>query len=306
MVFNDKKKDKINVLLNPDNFYGKSNANTKRVLIFLASVSIPFIIYSVAIMPFIPLRFFLPLFLVYTIRMAMVILGREKERVESYIKQLRDQYSSAKNLMNIYDPHEDGVIEYQNGTICYILKCYTFSYMSDNKFSLDVEKFLTKMYSLYNADIYIHLVLDELGFKQEDYEKLNVYENHELLKERLEFYKYTNSYSNDNSMLYCINIVVKSYKSNWGKFKQDIDALVNSDMARCFASIKVCNREEAVDVISRDLTLFVDLHEMLQNKHDSNDYADSAILFFGDKPEDDTKDYEVFKEEEGRRVINDK
>ena len=301
---NNEKKDKINILLNPDNFYGKHSGDMVRVLLYCVAVALPFLGYSMLFSRFVPLRFFLPVFILYALRMALIIIGREKERKTAYLKALNDEYASAKELIKIADVHDDGLIEYQNGYICYIIKGYGYSYMNDDKFSKDVEEFLTRLTRQYEVDVYGHLVVNELETSQSDLEKLHVYKDLEFLKERLEFYKYQDRYTNDNSMLYRLNFVVRSYKTNWGRLKKDVDIVVTSEFAQCFDYIKVCDREEAINVVSRDICLYVDIGEMLRTKHSSDDYFGSKVLYFGDEVPDSLKPVMDNFEDEDRRVID--
>lgn len=299
-------KDKINVLLNIDNFYGKYTGGVGRTLIFCLVACAPFLAYSLLLTAIVPFKLFLLFYLPYVGRMALIIIGREKERMASYLKQRNDEYATAKELISIVDVHEDGLVEYANGTICYILQGYGYSYMDDNAFSKDMEEFISKVMSKYEVDVYGHLVVNELGTTQEDMEKLRVYEDHEFLQERLDFYKYQDNYTNSNSKLYRLNFVVRSYKSKWGQLYKDINALVSSECTACFDKIKICSQQEAIDVISRDICLYVDIGEMLRDKHSSQNYFGSKVLYFGDTPpEDIKKKEETFEDETERRVMSD-
>ena len=302
--YNDQKKDKINILLNIDNYYGKHTGGMGRVLLFGISVCAPFLIYTFVFVNIIPFKWFLIPFIPYTIIMALRIIGRETERTIAYLKQLNDEYATAKELIKIMDIHEDGLVEYNNGTICYIIQAYGYSYFNDNKYSKDLEEFLSAITTKYEVDIYGHLVVEELETSKSDLEKLSVYNDQEILKERLEFYKYQDKFTNNNSKLYRLNFVVKSYKNKWGRLSKDIRNLVNSEIVQCFSSVKICNREEAIDVISRDCTLYVDLGEMLRNKHDVENFFGSKVLYFGDDIPEDMKPEDYDPEvETDRRVI---
>lgn len=303
---NNEQKDKINILLNIDNFYGKHTSGLGRLLLFMVLACAPFLVYTLFLINYIPFRFFLIVFIPYCIKLALRIIGREKERLEAFLKQRNDQYATAKELIRINNVHEDGLVEYQNGVICYILQAYGYSYLDDNTYSKDLEEFLTRLTTNYEVDVYGHLVVGELNTTQKDLEKLRVYTDEEFLHERLEFYKYQDNFTNDNSKLYRLNFVVRSYKNKWGKLRKDIINLIGSEYIRCFDTIKICNKEEAIDVISRDITLYVDIGEMLRNKHNSDNYFGSKVLYFGDEVPDYMKEEEItFDKEEGRRVVDD-
>jgi hypothetical protein len=303
---NNEQKDKINVLLNVDNFYGKFTGGIGRILLFIALACVPFLIYTLLLVQLIPFTWFIVVYIPYCIQVALITIGRQKERMEAYLKQRNDEYASAKELIRIADVHQDGLIEYQNGTICYIIQAYGFSYFEDNQFSKDIEEFLFKLTSQYEVDIYGHVVTGESGTSQEDLEKLRVYVDSDFMKERLEFYKYQDKFTNDNTKLYRLNFVVKSYKNQWAKLKKDLTALVSSESMHCFDMPKVCDKDQVIDVISRDTTLYVDLAEMLRTKHSSDNYFGSRVLYFGEEvPEDMKEQKDTFETEEGRRVIDD-
>lgn len=310
---NNEQKDKINILLNVSNFYGKHTGNISRILLFCLSAFAPLLLYALLIQG-VPVsaagvisKVFFIVYIPYVIKMALITIGREKERLDAYVKRLNDEYATAKELIRFSDVHEDGLIEYQNGTICYVIQAYGYSYMDDNKYSKDLEEFISKLTYNYDVDVYGHLVTGELGTKQEDLEKLRVYTDKEFMHERLEFYKYQDEYTNRNTKLYRLNFVVRSYKNKWGKLKKDITTLLASEYIQCFDYVKLCNKQEVIDVASRDITLYVDLGEMLRSKHSSDNYFGSKVLYFGDEAPDELKVKERrFDEEEGRRVINDK
>lgn len=305
LVFNNDEKDKINILLNTDNFYGKFTGGLSRVLIFILVASVPFMVYSLLLINFLSIKIFLPIYILYVIRVALLILGREKERLNAFIKQRNDEYATANDLIQIADIHEDGLIEYQDGMVCYIIQAFSYSYIDDNKYSKDLEEFISKLTNKYEVDIYGHVVVGEYDIKQEDLEKLRVYSDKEFLKERLEFYKYQDRYANEHSTLYRLNFVVRDYKSGWVKMKQELDGIIKSDLVQCFDLVKLCNKQEANDVISRDITLYVDLGEMLRAKHKSDNYFGSKVLFFDDEIPDSLLDKESIKDDmEERRVVD--
>lgn len=302
----NEQKDKINILLNPDNFYGKHTGGLGRILLFCVAACAPFLVYTMLLINFIPFRFFLIPFIPYCIKMFLITVGREKQKMESFKKRLNDQYSSSKELIKFSDVHEDGCIEYQNGVICYIIQAYGFSYMSDNQYSKDLEGFLSRITSQYEVDVYGHLVTGELDTTQEDLEGLRVYEDGEFMKERLEFYKYQDKYTDENSKLYRLNFVVRSYKTQWGKLSKYLNNLVKSEYVSVFDQCHICNKEEAIAVMSRDATIFIDVGEMLRTSHNSENYYGSKILYYGDEVPDNLKEKTTkFEEEEGRRVIDD-
>jgi hypothetical protein len=301
----NEKKDKINILLNVSNFYGKYTGGVGRVLLFIISIVIPFMIYVLVLMKYIRFKYFLFIFILYSIRMFLLIIGKENEKLESFKKQKNDEYSSAKELMKIMEIYEDGMIEYQNGNICYIIQTYGYSYMNDNQYSKDIEDFLSKLTIKYDVDVYGHIVVGENSISQEDLEKLKIYTDKEYMKERLEFYKYQEDFTNNNVNLYRVNYIINGNKNKRNIIKKDINNIIKSEYSECFDIIKLCDRKEANDVISRDLTVYVDIEEMLHNKMNLNNYFGSKVLYFDEPNIEDSLDKIIFEKEE-RRIIDDK
>lgn len=305
LSYNNEKKENVNILLNVDNFYGRYSGGNGRALVFVIAVSIPFLIYAVALMSFIPFKFFFPVYLFYALRVGMLTIGREKERVESYLKQKNDEYAVAKDLAQFFAVHDDGMIEYVGGKIVYIIQAYGHSYYSDDAFARELEEFLDSVMSKYETDIYGFLVYKELDTTRDDLEKLSVYVDPEMQQERLDFYKLEDKTVNDKTKLYQLNFAVKANKSEWNKLRNFVFTISNSELTRCFNTIKVCNKQEAIDVMSRDATVYVDVGEMLNSKHLSEEFHGSKVLYFGDDVPDRYKPkVETFDNEVGRRIFD--
>lgn len=298
-------KDKVNVLLNVDNFYGQYTGNLGRLLLFSVAACAPFLLYALVLMNFIPFRIFIVPYILYVIYMALLIIGRQRERVEAFIKQRNDEYATATDLIRIADIHDDGLVEYVDGNVCYIISAFGYSYLNDHAYSKDMEVFLSKFTPFYNVSVHGHLVYDEYGTTQEDLEKLVVYEDKDFLKERLDFYKYQDQYSKENTRLYRLNFVIQDYKTNWTKLKKYIDSILESEVAALFDTVYVCSREQAISVISRDMCMYVDLGEMLRAKHSSDKYFGSKILYFDDEIPDELVEHQYDMSEEGRRITDD-
>lgn len=299
----NQKKSKINVLLNVSDYYGRHSSNQNRVLLFVVIIAIPFLIYSLLLVGILSFKFFLIFYIPFVIKTFLVVVGREKERLESYINRRNDKYGSAKNIFSNSSIHDDGLIEYPNGSIGYIISTYGYSYFEDNAYSKDVEDFLTKLLVSYEVDIYCHMVVNELGLTQNEREKLKIYAKG-FLQERLDFYNYQKEYSNKYTKLYRMNFCVMAPKSQWATLKKDVEELVKSDLSNCFDIIYVCDKDDVTDVASRDLCLHIDIIEMLKDNLSSDKFFGSKVLYFGEKKEEEKDSKHLFEEEEGRRIID--
>lgn len=304
MIVLNKDKSRINVLLNPDDFYGKYHGNVGRIILFTALACIPFVVYILLFMTIVPFWIFALIYVPYVSYCFLRIVGRQKERVDAYLKQKSDIYASAEELIRVSDIHDDGCIEYIDNTVCYILTGYSYSYYNDDAYSKDVESLLVDILSRFDCDIYGHLVVDENNTTISELEALRVYKDREFLKERLNFYKYQDQYVRDNTTLYRLNFVVKAPKSSWNKLKKYVDSLEDSGLIEAFVDLHIASKDEVVDIMSRDITVYVDILQMLLTKHNNTDYHGSKILYFDDEvPEELKPETYNFDEEDGRRII---
>lgn len=302
-MIRQKDKDTINVLMNIDSYFGEHQGRMAPMMTFLFASAAPFIFYVFFLTAFIPLKWILIFEVFWTGRMALFFIGHENEKLAQFKQQREDEYANADDLIRQSYIHEDGLIEYYNGTVAYIISAFTTTYFSDNGLSIDLEEFLSKL-KQYEYDIYGHLFYDEFRL-QDNLEQMSVYTDKEMLKERIAFYILQDKYSEDHTMLYRINIVVRASKYDWKNLRETVTALVHSSYSDVFKECFICNRDQVSDVVSRDICAYVDMEEMLKNKHSNENYYGSKVLFYGD---DVPEEYKQTRDEaglEGRRVTED-
>ena len=295
-----KEKDTINVLMDVGNYFGGHRGRMAPMMLFLFVSALPFIIYVFLFTAFIPLKWVLIFEVFFTARMALFILGHENERLAQFNPQREDEYANADDLIRQIYIHEDGLIEYANGIVTYVISAFTTTYFSDNELSIDLEEFLSKL-KQYEYDIYGHLFYDEFRL-QDNLESMSVYTDKEMLKERIDFYILQDTFSEDNTMLYKINIAVRASKYDWKNLRDTVTSAVHSSCAEVFKECFVCNRDQVSDVASRDICAYIDMKEMLTNKHSNENYYGSKVLFYGDDVPDEYKQIRDQAGLEDRRV----
>ena len=109
---------KVSMLLDIDNFYGEHEGRLGPTLKFLLIGGAPILlwVYTGFI---VPAFLFFPFWVVWLIRVGLITLGRERDRLVQFRKQINDEYASIYELLNIKTIHQDGCIEYVNGMVAY-------------------------------------------------------------------------------------------------------------------------------------------------------------------------------------------
>lgn len=274
-------KRKINVLANIDNYLGEHEGKLAPVLIFLCISAAPFLIYAFIFQRLIPLKYVIIFEVLWSARWALYIFGDEKKKKIQYRKERKNVYKTADKIIRVSHVADDGLIEYSDGSIAYVLVGYLLDYIDDDSMTIDIENFLKQLRG-YSYDIYSQMVIDEYRL-QDDISSLQVYEDTDAVSDRMLFYQEQDEYCNRNSECFRICIEVKGAKYNWKGLRQMLEHLVNSEVAYCWKEIRIATPEDDTDIFSRDLCLDVDITEMLVEKYKTDEYFGSKVLFYGNK-----------------------
>lgn len=297
-------KEKINVLLNIDNFTGEHSGRMAPMMIFLGVSAAPFLLYLVVSF-IVPLWLFAIPWTLWIIRWALYILGKEPQRLKVYRDSKNNVYSSAYKLVRVSHKHNDGMFEYANGRVAYIISACPKDYLNDNQFTADLTEFLTQ-FDGFEFDVYLHNIVDEIKL-EDNFNQLTVYsKDKRIISERIEVLTMQDEYCRNNSCAYRFNFVVKASKYSWKKLREKVNSIVESDYAKMFNECYICNKEQVDEVMSRDLRIWLNLQKMLTKKYQTEQYYDSKVLFYGDDiPEEYREEPETVSLDE-RRVSDDK
>lgn len=295
-----KEETKINVLMNIDNYFGEHKGRLKPILMFLGISIAPLLGYAFFLIGIVPLRYVLILEVPFVVRVALKVLGDEDEKFRVYMAAKNDAYSNADDLIGIPNIQGDGLVEYEGSSVAYIISAFTATYFDEDKLTTDIQAFLNQLED-YVYDVHGHLVVDEFRL-QDGIGAMTVYKDKELMKERMDLYVYQDESCAESCMLYRLNFVVKGARYDWKKLKAAVDAAASSSYAKVFKECYVCDREQAEDVISRDLYLYVDMAEMMKNKYANDEFYGSKVYYYGDAEKQVKQNKEMPNLEE-RRVI---
>ena len=279
-MHDQREKDTINILMNIDNFFGEHRGRLAPVLFFLGASGLPILVIALLFWGKIPFWLLIVGGALWTGRMALYFLCHENEKLELFMQSLKDGYATVEDMVRITNRSSDGLIEYENGTVAYILSAYCMTYAEDDELSIDMESFLNKLKD-YEFDITCQLVVNEFRL-QDRLDRMSVYKQEDIVKERMNFYILQDEFCDANSELYRINFIVKTYKSNAKALRLKLDEIVKSSSSSVFKTIYICDKYQANDVLSRDVCTNVDLDKMLLQKYHSEEYYGSKVLYYGD------------------------
>lgn len=295
-------KEKINMLTPINNIFGTHESRVSPVLAYLAVAVFPVLVYITYLPFWIPIWLFVIFEVLWAARWALKLLGKEDARLEEYRKSSKNIYENSKDLVKIAHCYDGGMIEYQNGTITIVLTGYTRMYANDNVYSSDLERFMAQL-DKYTPDVYLHQVVGEDNL-QDASENLRVYDDKEFMEQRSDLYAYNDNFVNTNSKLWRFTFAVKAYKHNWKTTEEDLEAVINSAVAkRVFFYIEIAKKDVVSSIASRDIGAYLSIDELLRDKYVNDNYDGSRVLFYGDDVPEEYKEEFVQDKLEDRREV---
>jgi hypothetical protein len=279
-----KKQETINMLLDVDNYYGEHEGRLAPVLIFLSVAATPVLLYAYLSFP-ISAKIFFPIYGVFVIRMALIIIGRERERLVHFKKQLYDVYSSIYELLNIKTIHDDGCVEYVNGKVGYMLVVVNGTVLDDIQRSQMVMEFLTLLGSDYDMDVLVQNITETKALENR-YKGVKLFSSPEAAQDFVDIIDHNRKIVYASSLLTRTIFFVKGAKSQWKDIKKNLDMAKFSQQAKAFKEVHIADKDEVVEILSRDVNGTVDLDVMLQKKYATGEYFGSHVVGY-DKDKDE-------------------
>ena len=281
-----KEKETIGMLLNLDHFYGEHEGRLGPLLgcLCLSGAPVLFYVYF-GLFNIIPLWVFIPLEIFFSIRVVMIIKGREKYRLKKYLKQFNDDYTNTATLLNTKIIHPDGCVEYRNGTIVYLVCCFNGTSDDEVLKSVQLRKLLESMLDGYVFDIYIHNLNDSPELR-EYYNNVASFDKNLAAKNFIKMIDHSIDLTEDSSAVMCTTYVIKGRRSDWKNIKSQIDSAINSNAARCYKKIYRVSDPDAINsIFNRDSDSIVNVEDLQRRKYATHEYDSSKVLAY-DLPED--------------------
>jgi hypothetical protein len=276
--------NKINMLLDVDNYYGEHEGRLTPWLIYLTVAAAPVLIYVYFGFPF-PAQIFFPLALLFAIRMALIILGREKERLAHFRKQLYDIYSSVYELLSIKTVHDDGCLEYVNGKVGYMLVAANGTVLDDVQRSKMVIEFLTVLGAEHDMDVVIQNITETKALENR-YKGIKLFSSAEAAQDFVDIIDHNRKLVCSSSLLTRIIFFSKGNKSDWKEIKRNLELAVFSPQAKAFKEVHIAGKEEVVEILGRDMNGTVDIDAMLQKKYETGEYFGSKVIGYDKEAEE--------------------
>lgn len=288
-----KNKDTMNTLLNIDNVFGEYEGRVLPIVLTLLLAAAPPLVWLFFLRgTFIKLWYVIAFDVVWGGLWALQILGHGKQRMQFYLEQRNNEYKVIDQLVHINHIHDDGLIEYSNGVVAYLVSGYLKSYLNDKACAKALQNFMDEL-DIWEWDLYYHNTIDEV-LTTSGLPNLVRYEDKQVIEERIEFYEYQDEYARGHSSLYRYTFMVRTGKVAWKRMKTHLEELIVSDTALCFNEIQICNKHEVNELANRDVCGFIDLNKMLLSKYDNNQFYGSQVLYYDDQiPEELLKDKDI-------------
>lgn len=284
----------VSMLLDIDNYYGESEGRLGPIIKYLLVASAPALIWIYLSFP-IRGTIFLPLWGVYAMYMALVIPGRQRERLAQYRKQLNDDYAAIHELFNIKTVHPDGCIEYVGGTVAYAIVASNGTTYDPVQRAQMIKEFISLLGD-FSIDVYSQN-LTETKSLDARYSNVKLFVDEDAAKDFLDIIDHNRQVVYSQSLLTRIVFVIKGRRSAWDTIRDNCHMAVHSGAAKAFKDVRVAKLTDIRSILDNDIRGAVDLEGILQRKYTTHQYFGSKVLYFDNKPV--SQQTEVSNEERG-------
>lgn len=277
----DNDRPKIQMLLDIENIFGESTRGLGQLILSLILTLIPplFIGWS-SLYLYVPLPILGIICLVWGVRVTLVVLGREPERLKNYKKQRDDAYALTDDMVRIRTIHPQGCIEYVSGGIGFFIVTYNDSSENIIEKSRQIDRFINLAVAKHPFDIYVQNINDTSALDNK-YSNVTLFSDDEAAQAFMEIIDYNSQKVAEQSTLTRNIIFVRGSKYQWKDIQADIETALNSESARVFRlAYLVTDREEIEQIISRDIDGCVNIDEMLQKKYYTGNTHKSKVISY--------------------------
>ena len=286
---------KVSMLLDIDNFYGEHEGRLGPTLKFLLIGGAPLLLWVYTGF-LVPAFLFFPL---WVVRVGLITLGREKDRLVQFRKQINDDYASIYELLHIKTIHPDGCIEYVNGMVAYAVIAVNGTTYDPTSRAQQIHDFMSLFGNDYDVDVYVQNITDMKSL-EERYNNVKLFVDSDAAKDFIDIIDHNRKVVYSQSRLTRIVFVVKGRKSYWTDIRDNCKMAIYSGPAKAFKEVKIGLRDDIQEVLNTDIRGVVDLDSLLQKKYSTHQYFGSKVLYFDEKPEED--EGQVVSEERGFMV----
>lgn len=294
----DNDKPKIQMLLDIENIFAESTRGLGHFILALGvSLLPPFVIGYFSLYLFIPWQILIVICLVWAVRVLLIIIGREPDRLQNFKATREDIYTSTDNMTRVRTIHPQGLVEYVNGSVGFFVVTYNDSSEDVLQKSRQIDRFINLAVGNHPFDIYIQNINDTKHITNK-YKNVTLFTDSEAAEAFMEIIDYNSKIVESTSKLTRNILFIKGSKYQWKDMLGDIQTALNSESARVFrSSYLVTDEDEINELISRDVDGYVDLDEMMRRKYRTGNAHDSKVISY------DFRD--VAEEEEKQKRLED-
>jgi len=228
----------------------------------------------------------IPIYIFYCFRIIAVFILREKERLARYKKEQVQKYTHLDELTTIKRIHQDGCIEYYNGTVSYFVYCKNGNRADPLARSSGIEKFLITCQD-YNVNVYVYNVVDATTIENR-YKNISIYTNKTIAKDTLEIMDYNKKYVEDNSLVTVTVFEIHGQLNSKVMMKGVLtDAIRNLD--KSYREAKIADINLANYILNRNLCTNIDYRNLFMKRYAKGNYYRNKVVSY-DKPYVDEND----------------
>ena len=291
-------KPKIQMLLDIENIFGESTRGLGQFILTLGLCLLPplFIGYF-SLYLFIPWQILVAVCIIWAIRMILIVMGREADRLRNFKAIRVDVYTSTDDMARVRTIHPQGLVEYVTGTVGFFIVTYNDSSENVLQKSKQIDRFINLAVGKHPFDIYIQNINDTKHLTNK-YKNVTLFSDSEAAESFMEIIDYNSQVVESTSKLTRNILFIKGSKYQWKDMLGDIQTALHSEAARVFRSAYlVTDEEEIKELISRDVNGYVDLDEMMQRKYRTGNTHNSKVISY------DFRD--VIEEKEKQKELED-
>lgn len=292
---------KVGMLLDVDNFYGEAEGRLGPTIQCILLGAAPLLGWVYLSMP-LPKLFF-PLWILWAFRVGLVTLGREGERLTQFRKQLNDEYASLQDLVNIKTIHDDGCIEYLNGTVAYAMLATNGTTYDATLRAQYIREFLALLGDNHDVDVYIQNITD-VSSLEDRYSNVKLFVDAAAARDFIDIIDHNRSVVHTQSLLSRTIFVVKGRKEGWGEIRDNCAMAMYSASAKAFKSVKLATVADIQDIMNTDIRGVVELDTLLQQKYVTHQYYGSRVVGFDESDSHPVKEPEIVDLEGGFSVVD--
>ena len=285
-MYEEKESETIGMLLDIEHLYGEHEGRLGPFLLTICLSLLPILLYVyTGAFTRVPLFIFIPFEIFITMRVIMLIPGRERHRVELYKKQLNDDYMNTADLLYIKTVHPDGCVEFIDGKIQYYVCCFNGTSENDVQRSIQLSKFLDSLTGDFEYDTYIHNITDSPAL-YDYYNRVSNFDKNISAKNFISIIDHNIELTENMSIVQCTIYAIKGYRSDWKQIKSQIESTLSSRVSRCYKKVyRVSEPDEINMILNRNVDSVINITDLLRRKYANQRYDTSKVLAY-DLPED--------------------